>query len=221
MAKLYFKGCCDRSLETAKDSYFALCSKGAAVTAGVTYPAKDSRSDIACRKVLEISKDCFIQRPSLKDIAIDTISTFINEGIYIFQEPDRAFLCNTALLYVLNGKARWVTAGNAVICHYVDGHLAKMADLHRSPLFGERIRWREKAAPEFDISHGVSSFVLCSAADDFDLTAALPEYISPSDLRPDIWAAAALSLFSGISCSAAAIVLPGKSFFREHPKGAS
>lgn len=208
MAKICFKSYCDKAPEKAESPYFTLRSKGAALVAGATYPARDSRSDIACRKVLEIGAESFIQRPSLGDVAVDTISTFINEGIYIYQEPGKAFLCSTALLYVLHGKARWVVSGNAVIYHFRDGRLVSKSAERKSPLFGERVRWNEKESPELDISHGANAFLLCSAAEDLEFPATLTEHGSPADLSPDEWAEAALSEFRGRRCSAAVVTLP-------------
>lgn len=207
MAKLYFKSYCDKVPEKAESPYFTLRRKGTALVAGVTYPTRDSRSDITCRKVLEISAESFIQRPSLSDVAVDTISTFINEGIYIYQERDKAFLCSTALLYVLHDKARWVVSGDAVIYHFRDGRFVSKSAERKSPLFGERVYWNEKEVPEFDLSYGVNAFLLCSAAEDLELPATLEEYGFLADFDTDKWAKVAFSEFCKKRCSAAVVVI--------------
>lgn len=208
MVKVKFKNCCDKVRGNDENPFFRLDAKGKALFCGVTYPTEDSRSDIACKKALEISADSFIRRPSLCDEAMDTISTFINQGIYIFQEADKRFLCSTAILYAFRGRARWVASGNAGICHFRDGKLINRIEGNNIPLFGERMRWNVDAEPEFDVSEGENAFLLYSAGSSIDFKEKLLEIEQNGAL--DDQTGAIVSDFGSKSCSAAALVLPNK-----------
>lgn len=208
MVKVKFKDCCDKVRGNDENPFFRLDAKGKALFCGVTYPTENSRSDIACKKALEIGADSFIRRPSLCDEAMDTISTFINEGIYIFQEADKRFLCSTAILYVFRGRARWVVSGNAGICHFRNGKLINRTEGSSIPLFGERVRWNADTEPEFDVSEGENAFLLYSAGADIDFKEKLSE-IGQRGVIDDP-AGAIVSDFGSKSCSAAAFVLPNK-----------
>lgn len=192
------------------NQYFSFQEKGAALTAAVTYPAKISRSDVACAKALEISTGSFIQRPSLSDTAVSTISSFINDGIYIYQEPDKKFLCSIAVCYALKGKARFIVSGNAAVYHFNNGQPVNSLNGRKLPMFGEKLHWKEKAGPESDISQGTNAFILCSADEDEALPDAFPETLFSPDMGAGEWTDATVSYFNGRKCTAAAIVLPSK-----------
>lgn len=208
MVKVKFKNCCDKVRGNDENPFFRLDAKGKSLFCGVTYPTKDSRSDIACKKALEISAESFIRRPSLCDEAMETISTFINQGIYIFQEADKRFLCSTAILYVFRGKARWVVSGNAGICHFRDGKLINRTEGSNISLFGERMRWNVETEPEFDVSEGENAFLLYSADLDIDFQEKLLEIERSGAL--DDQTGAIVSDFGSKFCCAAAFVLPNK-----------
>lgn len=215
MAEIYVKNYCSRKALPDGNPYFSYVKKGAAVTMAAAYPADISRSELACGKALEISTESFIRRPSLADTAVSTISSFINDGIYIYQEPGKKFLCSCAVCYVLKGRARFVVSGNAAAYHFCDGELVYTEIGKGIPMFGERLHWKEKAGPEFDIAHGTNALVLCSADDG----CALPDGFSDTLFVPDMdceqWADAAICFFNHMKCSAAVMVLPQRGHFRE------
>lgn len=208
MSEIYVKNFCSREVSPDGNPYFSYIKKGAAVTMAAAYPTNASRSELACGKALEISTESFIRRPSLADTAINTILSFVNDGVYIYQERDKKFLCNSAICYVLKGKARFIVSGNAVAYHFRNGELIYSVKGQDIPMFGERLHWKGKAEPEFDISHGTNALVVCSADDD----CRLPDVLSDTLFLPDMdfgqWADAAVSSFHNMKCSAAVMVLP-------------
>lgn len=204
MVKAKYKNYCDKASAESADSFFRLDARGKALFCGVAYPTKESRSDIACKKLLEIGAESFIRRPSVCDEAVDAISTFMNEGIYIFQEKEKQFLCSAAILFVFRGEARWIVSGNVGICHFRDGMPVKKAEGCHTPLFGARIRYEQTAEPAFDISRGENAFFLYSCAQREDLDAAMER---AADWRGE---KAMIAEVAGRHCSAAAIVLPNK-----------
>lgn len=208
MTEIVVKHYCSREVSPDKNPYFSYEKKGAAVTMAAAYPASVSRSELACGKVLAISAESFIRRPSLADTAISTISSFINDGIYIYQERDKKFLCSSAICYVLKGKARFVVSGNAVAYHFRDGELVYSVTGRNIPMFGERLHWKETAEPEFDISHGTNALIVCSADDECRLPDAFPDTLHLPDMDGEQWADAAVSSFHSMKCSAAVLLLP-------------
>lgn len=215
MAEIYVRNYCSRKVLPNGNPYFSYVKKGAAITMAAAYPADISRSELACGKALEINAESFIRRPSLADTAVGTISSFINDGIYIYQEPDKKFLCSCAIGYVLKGKARFVVSGNAAAYHFCDGELVHTEKGIGLPMFGERLHWKEKAGPEFEIAHGTNALVVCSADDG----CALPDGFLDTLLVPDMdceeWADAAIASFHNMKCSAAVMVLPQRGRFWE------
>lgn len=213
MAEICVKSYCSKPVSDTENPYFIFRKKGAALTAAVTYPTEISRSDMACGKVIEISTESFIQRPSLSDIAVSTISSFINDGIYIYQEPDKKFLCSSAICYVLKGKARFIVSGNAAVYHFRDGRLVNSLSGQKLPMFGEKLHWKEKADPEIDISQGENAFILCSAGENDVLPDSFSESVFRADMDAEKWADAAISYFKDRKCSAASVVFPQRASF--------
>lgn len=210
MVKVSFKNYCDKKTEERESSYFKLCSRGKAAACSVAYPTKESRSDAACERVVGVSVDSFLRRPSLCDEAINTISGFINEGVYILQEPDKSFLCSSASLYVLRGRARWIVSGNARVYHFCGAGHVNVSRESREPLFGEKVRFKPEAEPEFDVSYGTDIFLLCSGADHIQIDE-LIKNIAPLDQETlnkselDEWMDAVISGFHASACSAAVL----------------
>lgn len=209
MVKAKYKNYCDKASMENTDTFFRLDMRGRAIFCGVAYPTKESRSDLACKKILEISAESFIRRPSVCDEAVDTISTFMNEGIYIFQEKEKQFLCSAAILFVFRGEARCIVSGDAGICHFRDGKLIRRITGDNIPLFGARIRWKHKAQPEFDISQGENAFLLYSGiqTDASETILEQMEYWRGED--------AVTADFDKQHCSVAALVLPNKKSWLE------
>lgn len=213
MAKICVKNYCSKtdsgSASDGENIYFMFEQKGAAVTAAAAYPAGISRSGLACRKVLEISTESFIRRPSLSDIAVSTISSFINDGVFIYQEQDKKFLCSSAICYVYKEKARFIVSGNAAVYHFRDRQLVYSLR-GQGPMFGEKLHWKEKAEPEIDISQGENAFILCSADENDVLPVSFPEPLFLADMEAEECADAAVSYFKDRKCSAACMILPQK-----------
>lgn len=215
MAEIYVKQYCSRETSNHVNPYFSYVKKGAAMTMAAAYPAEVSRSELACGKVLEISTESFIRRPSLADTAISTISSFVNDGVYIYQEPDKKFLCSSAVCYVLKQKARFVVSGNAAAYCFRDGKLVHSVSGRKLPMFGERLHWKEKAEPAFDISHGTNALIVCSAGDGCRLPGEFPDALSLSEPDCEQWADDVISSFYNMKCSAAVMVLPQRGRFWE------
>lgn len=208
MDKINFKNYCDKEYEGRTDPFFQICAQGSALFCGVAYPTADSRSYAACEKALAIGSSSFLRRPSLRDEAVNTISGFINEGLYALQDPGKPFFCSLAVLYCFRGRVRWMVSGDASVWHFQDGRMARKATGHKEPLLGKRICWNQESDPEFDISHGSNAFLLYSGTDASPFSIELPETACHPVRTDDAWLEAILSGFRGKACSSAAFILP-------------
>lgn len=177
----------------------------------MAYPTEESRSEVACEKLCSISTESFLRRPSLCDEAMETIAGFVNEGIYLYQEPNKVFLCSAAILYIFRGRARCIATGNSRVYHFRDGSLAEVSRGSGDILFGKNVRWKQKALPEFDLLLGTNIFLLCSGAEntDFDQIMRNLEQDSALAADEDALAETLIRHFKEQKCSAAAIILPG------------
>lgn len=90
---------------------------------GAAYPGEGSRGPAACKRALDTAADCFFDRPSSSDTAVETLGRMINDEVSSLQEKDRAFLCSAAFLYLFKGRARAYAAGHSLIMCFDDGDL--------------------------------------------------------------------------------------------------
>lgn len=208
MDRVSLKNYCDKKAQG--NVYSSFSSRGKAIACSVAYPTGESRSDIACEKLCSISADCFLRRPSLCDEAMGAIAGFINEGIYLDQEPNKVFLCSAAILYIFRGRARCFATGNSRVYHFRDGRLTEVSRGNGVILFGKKVRWEQKAAPEFELLPEKNIFLLCSGAEntDFDKIMKDMEQDSALTAAEDVVPETLIEQFSGKKCSATAIILP-------------
>lgn len=210
MDRVSYRNYCDKGGGKQENLFFAFGSRGRAAAFGVAYPEMGSICQTACEKVLKIGIGSFLQRPSLGDQAVSTITDFINEGIYILQEPRKEVFCSFAILYVLRDKARFIVSENAGIYHLQDGKMQEISRGYKTPLPGKKMRSGHKLAPAFDVSGGGNGFLLCSGMEDEGFQTKLENKVLPASANADAWAESVIEECYGEHGSALAFVLPEK-----------
>lgn len=215
MADIYVRNYSSMPFGNDGGTYYGFQKKGAAIAAAAAYPTGDSRSSVACRQAVEIGIDSFLHRPSVSDEAVRNISSFINDAIFIYQEPDKEFLCSSALCFIIKAKARFVISGNAAVYHYRNRVMVQRRKGVASLLLGQKLHWKEEAEPEVDITDGDNAFVLCSAADSVVLPEVIPDSVFDSSMDITQWTDAVVSYFKNIRCSVIVIAFAHKRSFLE------
>lgn len=210
MDRVSYRNYCDRGEGKQENLFYAFGFRGRAAAFGVAYPETNSICQTACEKALRIGIGSFLQRPSLSDKAVFTITDFINEGIYILQEPRKAAFCNFAILYVLQDKARFIVTEHAKVYHQREGKMQEISRGCETPLPGRKIRCEHKYAPVFDISGGCNGFLLCSGMEDAEFQTKFDNKEMPELTDADAWAESMIAECYGEHGSALAFVLPEK-----------
>ena len=147
------------SIASGENEYFSVFEeKKSLLVCGSAHPSSDSRGNIACPRALDIAVDCFLERPSSSETAVETIAGFINEEIYGLQEKDKAFLCSIAMLYVFKGSTRVFPAGNAAVLFYENGVLKNEWYGDGTPM-GMKAECRFIYSDEFELTED-SRFIL-------------------------------------------------------------
>lgn len=208
MVKVNWRKYCDREEERDNQLFCCLDSRGKAVVCSVAYPTENSRSAAACGKMISISSESFLRRPSLKDVAMETISTFMNEGIYILQEPGKEFLCSGVILYMFQRKVRMVVTGMSVVYHFQDGQLADCFLPETEQLFGQRMAWKQKAEEEIDLSKGSHIFLLYSGQAVPNIEITKIENLLQSNLEETDFPVEILSDFEDSKCAVCLLAFP-------------
>lgn len=159
MPKISHQCLCDYSGESL-DRFYRLQAKGGAIACALAYPSKESFGASGCEKAVSIATDAFVHRPSMSDKAPPAITGFLNEALYIIQEPRKLLFCNAAMLYVLNGQFRCILSGTAKLWHFNGGELVNTFDGSANPLFGKHLK-PEFTYPEVvNLPRGVNAFLL-------------------------------------------------------------
>lgn len=136
--------------------------RGSSAVFAAAHPTPDSRSGIACEKILQVMGDSFLGRPSLCDEAMETLSDFANRSVFAVQEPYKTFLADAAVLFIHKGKARCVLSGNSRVYYLSDGKASDICEAKDYLLFGKKARYKEDIPPEFAFSGKLSAFaVVC------------------------------------------------------------
>lgn len=154
----YFKNkpCSDDNV--GKEMYFFSGIRGSAAFFAASNPTSDSRSGIACEKILRLVGGSFLNRPSLCDEAMDTLSDFANKSVFALQEAYKSFFANTAMLFVCKGKARAMLTGNSRVYYLSDGKAVQVCEERDHLLFGKGGRYKETFPAEFPLSGKVNAF---------------------------------------------------------------
>ena len=199
MDNVQLKIYCDKTINGDNCNYLTNESKGSALFCGVAYPTPESRSDIACEKAFELATQSFLRRPSTGDAAMNTISGFINDRLYMLQEPRKEFLCDTAFLYIHHGYARVALSGNSCGYHFCNG---KIVNSYRSEgiWYGRQPKWERKPDAEIPLEKVSQDFLLVSGESNVD--------ISPEDVDRLLSGDDLESFFQGKRCFAVMIHLP-------------
>ncbi|MGN0643298.1 MAG: hypothetical protein ACI4JJ_09120 [Huintestinicola sp.] len=210
MADISIKHYSDYDCKDPENKLFGVGRRGAAAAFAAAYPTENSRGTAACERAVTVSTESFVQRPSMRDEAVETITGFINQGIYGIQEPGKTFFCSAAALYIFRRKARCVVSGNAKIYYFSDGKLRSVSEGNEDVLLGKRLNLHCKFDPPFELSGGVNSFLLVSGGDSADID------ISPIEGAEISYAEELteklLPELKKQGCSALAVVLPKKKF---------
>ncbi len=136
---IYLHGC---DIKAAGEEHFSIFEERKSIlVCGTAYPGVGSRSSIACSRAIDIAADCFMERPSSSDVAVEAIAGFINDEIHGMQDKDKVFLCNLTMLYVFKGKTRVYPAGDSAAMFYENGEL-------KNVWYGGGISMGKKAEPE-------------------------------------------------------------------------
>lgn len=208
MVRANWRKYCDREAEMENQLFCHLDSRGKAAVCSVAYPTENSRSADACGKMISISSESFLRRPSLKDVAMDTISTFVNEGIYILQEPRKEFLCSGVILYMFRRKVRMVVSGMSAVYHFQDGKFVERFLPETEQLFGQRMAWKQKARAEIDLSKGNHTFLLYSGQEIPDIEITKIESMLQDSMDETVFQEGILSDFEGSKCAVCLLAFP-------------
>lgn len=171
MPKISHQCRCDYGGESP-DRFYRLSAKGGAVACAAAYPTKESFGASACEKVVTVSTESFVRRPSMRDEAPKAISGFANEAVYGLQEPRKTFFCSAALLFILKGQFRCVLSGNARLLHFNGGELKNSFEAGSNPLFGKSLKSSFAASAVTSLPRGTNAFLLYSGYGDLNLDAA-------------------------------------------------
>ncbi len=168
---VYLHGCNIRPGD--KEHFSGFEEKRNILACGAAYPTSDSWGSIACGRALDTAVDCFIERPSISDMAFRAISGFINDDIFSMQEGDKAFLCNMAMLYIFKGKARLSLFGDSAVLFYENGILKGSWYGSETPV-GKKAEYDAVFSEEFELSED-SRFIFV-AGEDKEATESASEY---------------------------------------------
>lgn len=195
-----------------ENKLFGVRRRGAASAFAAAYPADDSIVISACERAVNVSTNSFVQRPSMRDEAVEAITGFVNEGIYGMQAPGKTVFCSTAALYIFRKQARWAVSGNAKIYYFSDGKLQSVSAGNEDVILGKRLNLHCKYEPPFELQKGSNSFLIISAADkiDPDISVLERELASSSDAAE--WVEKISSELKKQRCTALAVILPKKKF---------
>lgn len=211
MQRISYKNYSD--IPDTEHSCFSLLEKGKAVFCGAAYPTGDSRTAAACPKALEICSESFLRRPALMDVAMTNILSFINEGIFIMQDPEKHFRCGAAFLFLCKGAGRVVTAGNAMVLHYQDNQLKASYRHPGNPALGTGLHNTYEASEEFDVSAGANGFLLLCGEEGLDLETLIPEDLRKPSLVDEAWSDRIMDAVRGRKCTAGAVIFPERKGF--------
>lgn len=108
--------------------------------------------------------DTFMKRPSLEDRAMEGIAQFVNEHLSSSQKENRYEdgICAFAAVFILRGKARWLTGGGSMVYHFADKQLIRYSQCVDAPPLGMSAQYNVELEDAFDLTEGENAFLVCS-----------------------------------------------------------
>ncbi len=209
MQKISHQCRCDYNGESIENRFYKLCARGGTIALAAAFPTRESRGAAACERAVTVSTDSFIRRPALIDEAMAAISDFVNEAVYALQEPQRSFLCHTALLFIHKGQFRCVLSGNSELLHFCNGRLVKVYSAKEdTPLFGKSLKSRFTSEAAVSLPKGKNVFLLYNGFDTFSYDVAELEETLGTSNTVECWLD---KLWKGSkTCSFTALMMPEK-----------
>lgn len=187
IARYFVNNPCEDNFAEGNMCFYSAMRGGTAVFAAA-HPTFDSRSGIACEKILTVMADSFLRRPSLCDDAAYTLTSFANKSVFALQEPYKAFFADAAVLFIHKGKARFVLSGNARVYGLCDGKAKVMSENKDYVLLGKSLRYKDKIPPEFPLSGEASAFAVVCGTGNVDFDAEQLEGAFAGVSRAEEWA---------------------------------
>lgn len=187
IARYYVNNLCENDFENGNMCFYSAMRGGTAVFAAA-HPTADSRSGIACEKILTVMAESFLRRPSLCDNAANTLISFANKSVFALQEPYKTFLADAAVLFIHKGRARFVLSGNSRVYCLCDGKTGVMSGKRDYALFGKSLRYKEEIPLEFPLSGGTNAFAVVCGTGNVDFDAEQLESSFAGISRAEEWA---------------------------------
>ena len=159
-------------------------------------------------EVMDVCISSFLKRPTTNLRAINVISNFINNIIYLKQKPGNASLCTASFLFISNGKMNCNVSGAGNVLYFTEDEV-KVFDNANNQELGMKPSYVLEVNNEHKLHKKSNAFLLC--------TDELLEQVNPEKIKslleqsgtPDIWMKSIIDLCNNKDVPAMALILKG------------
>lgn len=151
----------------------------------------DEDSELAS-KATKIAIDSFLKRPGLDDKAMRAVADFANNGVFMENggqedKNEEKPLCAMAGLFSIDGHARWIACGGAMVFHFEDGKLARHSAAKETPPLGVGPRYFLELEDTFELTAEKNAFLVCSRELALQTTPEMLEKTLENSKTPEEW----------------------------------
>lgn len=125
-------------------------------------------------QVMNVCIDSFMKRPSTKRFALNVISNFVNNIVYMKKKPGNPLPYTAALLFLSGGKANCNVSGKGNVLYFSEDETKIFNNANIQDL-GVKTSYVLEVNNEFKLQKGTNSFLLC--------TDELLEQIEPDEIK--------------------------------------
>lgn len=164
----------------------------------------------------KLCADSFLRRPSLKDVAMETIGVFMNNAVLARHRPSQNDRFDAAAVFIFKDQARALLSGRVGAWLFVDGQPYWQSAAKQYPDLGRSPAYQAQAEALFDLPRKVekrAALLLCSGmlSEEADI-AMLKETLAGAD-SPGGWLKEIMPVMGEEKSALAAFLPPRRGLF--------
>ncbi len=154
------------------------------------FPLVESNPDLpkeVADMILRICTDSFLKRPSLNEIAMNAIASFMNNAAFPIQRPEKIVMIDSAALFCVDDKIRSMTFGTARVLYFADGKLAYESPKRECPRLGLEAVISPDYSDVIELVKGANAVLECSKSVTDTLSVGQIEELLASSSSSEEW----------------------------------
>ncbi len=113
-------------------------------------------------RIADICTRSFLKRPALQEGALVSISSFMNNAIFVKNTPGNVYKCDAAFLMLVKSHFRWLISGTSRVLYFADKKFKAQSEPKEYPRIGIQPSYNPEMSEVIKLEKAENAFFLCS-----------------------------------------------------------